>query len=271
MIDDSCLQKALDAGAASAGVKDGPILRPHLVKPEGYTLEPVPDAMLADPWRLAAAPNVFDPASFVKYFTDYCNESSRIFVDADAAAPKIVAVLDYHSNDGGVIQPDWCQHRLLYKFRHTPEWITWSGKNRVSFKQIEFARFIEENLPDIVYPAQADMLQISKTMQAQKNTNFSSETRLENGDVQFAYETVTSGKASRGELEIPGMFRVKIAPFEGSDEAVIECRFRYAIKEGALELRYEMVRPHKVIEAAVARVIEQIKSGVVNPITYGTV
>lgn len=269
MVSEEFLQKALDTGAASVGVRAVDGVRPHLVRPEGYELVAVPESLLVGPSRLDQIVYVYDPKSFTDYFTDYCNPSSRIFVDRDVKAPKILAVLDYHHDEP--IAPDWCKHRLFYAFRNTPEWTAWTGKNRQTMKQIEFARFIEENLPDIVHPAHADMLQISRRMEAKKNVSFSSGVRLQNGEIQLTYTEEIRGTAGQDTLEVPELFKIKIAPFEGSEPTTIDCRFRYSIKESALELRYEMVRPQKVIEAAVARVIEQIKAGVNNPITFGTV
>lgn len=272
MIDEKFLQKALDTGSALGIIHASDGLRPYYVRPPGYDIQPVGDDLLAAPWRLRQQVLVFDPKSFTDYFTDYCKESSRIFVDM--AAPTIVGVLDYHEQPvaaGEGPLADWCQHRLIYYFRHTREWEAWMGKNRAGMKQIEFARFIEDNLLDIAVPTQAEMLQISRTMELKKNVNFSSGVRLQNGEIQLAYTEEIRGTAAQGTMEIPEIFRIKIAPFEGSEEALVDCRLRYSLKEGNLEIRYEMVRPHKVIEAAVARVVELVRGAVTNPITYGTI
>ena len=38
-------------------------------------------------------------------------------------------------------------------------------------------------------------------------------------------------------------------------------RFRYRITEGKLTLRYQLVNPHKVVEAAIAAIVERIGTG----------
>jgi uncharacterized protein YfdQ (DUF2303 family) len=268
MMDAEALDALLQVGAASAGIqiKDG--VRPHWLKPNHYEIVPAKNEDLEKPWRLQQTVTVYEPKSFVEYFTDYCNQESRIF--ADLQAPAVVGVIDYHKA-GTEPVADWAQHRVMYRFRHTKEWDTWTSKNRQSMKQIEFARFIEDNLPDIIYPEHAVMLEISRSMEAKKNVNFSSGVRLQNGEIQFVYQEEIRGTAASGTIEVPELFRINIAPFEGSDLYMLDVRFRYTIQENALNLRYELVRPHKVIDRAVNQVIETIRQGVTNPITFGTI
>lgn len=272
MLDADFLEKALSAGAAIPDIRTSPGIRPHWMRPEGYEVVSASDELLQEPWRLKQIVTVFDPKSFTDYFTDYCNLDSRVFVDSQA--PTIVGVLDYHRQPAGDAKepaPDWGQHRLIYKFRPTKEWTTWTASDRKPVKQVEFARFVEENLVDIFSPAHADMLQISRAMEAKKNVNFSSGVRLQNGEVQLTYQEEIRGTAASGTIEIPEFFTIKIAPFEGSDLYTVDCRFRYQIIENSLQLRYEMVRPHKIIEHAVTAVAEKIRQGLTNPITYGVI
>jgi uncharacterized protein YfdQ (DUF2303 family) len=266
MIDADFLKEALATGAAVTTVKAPDGVRPYFAHPAGFTFTPVSDQQLAEPWRLKQAVTVFDPKSFTTYFTDFCNPESRIFVDLQG--PAIVGVIDYHE-PGNEVTAHWTEHRLLYRFRPTPEWLAWSATNRKPMTQAAFAEFIEDNLPDIVEPSHADMLEISRTMQAKKNVHFSSGVRLSNGEIQFAYEEEIRGTASRGTLEIPELFSISIAPFEGCGSYGIQVRLRYTIKESELVIRYELVRPHKIIEHAVNTVVETIRQGVTNPIIHG--
>jgi uncharacterized protein YfdQ (DUF2303 family) len=270
-MDGSFLKEALKNGAA-LGSQAPKGVRPFWFVPDGYEVQTATDEELEAPFRLKQTVTVYDPKSFVDYFTDYCNEDSRIF--ADLQAPSIVGVIDYHLAGAGTedgTEPRWTAHRLVYKFRHTTEWRTWTEKNRVGMKQIEFARFIEDNLPDITHPPHADMLQVSRTMEAKKNVSFSSGVRLQNGELQLQYQEEIRGTAAQGTLEIPEVFKLRIAPFEGSDLYVVDARFRYTIKENSLTLWYELVRPHKIVDDAVNKVVEAIRQGVTNPITFGVI
>lgn len=266
MIDNTFIEAVQATGAALVAVRSTDGIRPYMVN-SSQQVVPVADELLAKPWRLAQKVNTFEPQSFTHYFTDYCNEDSRIFVDG--AAPAIVGVIDYHK--AVMNEADWAQHRVHYVFRHTDEWKAWSGLNAKPLPQAVFAQFIEDNLPDIISPNHADMLELSRTLEAKKNVNFSSAVRLQTSEVQFIYQEEIRGTASNGTIDIPEKFKIEIAPYEGSAKAIIDCRFRYSLKEGALTVRYEMVRPQKVLDAAILAVVEQIRQGVSNPITMGTI
>jgi uncharacterized protein YfdQ (DUF2303 family) len=222
------------------------------------------------PERLKQTVTVYDTESFIKYFTDYCGLDSRVFVDSQKL--QLVGVLDYHEVPvADVPAPRFCEHRLIYEFRHTPEWITWTGKNKVPFKQTQFAQFLEDNLPDIADPLGADLLQLCLTLEARKSANYSSAVRLDNGQVQMIYEEEIKGSAQKGTLEIPQYFTLVLIPFEGADAYRLKARLRYRLDEGSLILWYELERPHKILEDAVKSIVTKIAGGITNTITMGRI
>lgn len=264
------LEKLLDTGAALGREIRHDGLVPLTIVPVGYTLQSL-EQYQTTPTRIKQSVLAYDADSFVKYFVDYCNPDSRVFYDIQT--PKIIGVIDYHAqqdseNTNGPT-PKWNQHTVQFGFRPSKEWSIWSAKSKHAFSQADFAAFIEENLPDIVSPASADMVQIAKTFEIKKNINFSSDTRLENGQVQLTYEEEIRGTASKGAMEIPTSIKLGIAPYEGTDNYSVEARLRYRLKEGQLSIWYELVRPHKVIEDAVKTILDRIKQGITNPITFG--
>lgn len=259
------LQKAIDTGAALSEPKHVAGLVPFEVVPEGYSVESL-EALQLSPTRIKQNVSVFDADSFTKYFTDYCDEDSRIFVDVQR--PSIVGVLDYHKQTGAA--PRWNDHRVTYVFRHTKEWTAWAAKDRQPFTQAAFAQFIEDNLPDIHHPAPATMVEVSRTLEAKKSVDFSSATRLSSGEVQFVYNEEIKGTAAQGTIEVPQTFTLVLTPFEGSPSYKLEARLRYRIKDSQLSIWYELVRPHKIIEDAVNDVVSKIRGAVNNPITLGS-
>lgn len=82
-------------------------------------------------------------------------------------------------------------------------------------QQAEFAEFIERNLPDIVEPVGADMLEISRSLQAKKKVSFASGIRLANGQTELTYEEDIQGTAAKGKLQIPEIFKIGIKVIEG--------------------------------------------------------
>lgn len=261
------LQKALETGTALAKPIQIEGVIPFAVTPRDYDLRSL-EGLQKTPTRIKQNVSVFDADSFTKYFTDYCGEDSRIFVDIQR--PSIIGVLDYHKqNIEDEPQPRWGDHRVTYVFRHTKEWSAWAAKDRQTFSQAAFAQFIEDNLPDIHHPAPATMVEISRTLEAKKSVDFSSATRLQSGEVQFVYNEEIKGTAAQGTIEVPQSFTLVLIPFEGSPSYKLEARLRYRIKESQLVMWYELVRPHKIIEDAVNDVVAKIRGGVNNPITLG--
>jgi uncharacterized protein YfdQ (DUF2303 family) len=259
------LEKALETGAALGQVKqiDGSL--PFAIVPPEYEVKSL-ESLLKAPTRIKQVVSVHDTDSFIKYFTDYCTEASRVFIDR--ARPQIVGVIDYHEQEGAA---DWTGHRVQYVFRHTPEWRTWAERNNTPMTQAAFAHFIEDNLPDIVSPDSATMLEISRTFEAKKNVNFKSATRLQNHEIQFQYDEEIRGTAASGTIEIPDGFVLSLAPFEGSEQYKVTARFRYKFDGEGLKLRYELLRPHKILEDAVNTVVLKIQGGIDNPITFGSI
>jgi len=264
------LRDALAAGAATAATRHEEGLQPFAVVPDGYEVASLESLRLM-PTRIKQGVRVFDADSFIKYFTDYVKPDSRIFVDVQK--PAIVGVIDYHEQAGIA---EWGDHKVSFEFRHTKEWNIWMGANKKQMSQADFAQFIEDNLPDIIEPSHANMLEISRRMEAKKNVNFSSSNRLDNGEVQFVYEEEIRGTVNKGEMAIPEVFKLRICPFEpglppypDGSAYKVEARLRYRIKENGLTLWYELVRPHKIVEDAVAQIVIKIKGGVVNPVTLG--
>jgi uncharacterized protein YfdQ (DUF2303 family) len=216
-----------------------------------------------------------DAASFVEYFKEFGKYSGRIFCDLRAA--RFEAVMDYHLGpvapppaepeklqvvvDGVGPTAGWCDHKATYPCPKTVEWQTWESQNAKGMSQIDFARFLESNLLDIVRPEGAVLLETCRTLEARKSAKFASSIRLDNGETQFLYEEEIQGSAQKGKLNIPETFLLGIRPFEGSQAYKVEVRLRYRIKEGALTMWYELVRPHKVLEDAVAEIFDQIEDG----------
>lgn len=125
--------------------------------------------------------------------------------------------------------------------------------------QTQFAHFIEQNLVDIVEPNHTDMVEISRTLTAKKSATFSSSTQLSNGSNQFIYDEEIRGTTASGKIEIPEKFKIGIPVFLNGTAYQIEAHLRYRIKEGHLEMWYELVRSHDVYEDAFNSIFESIK------------
>lgn len=238
------------------------VTAPLALVPDGVSLENL-EKHLPFPTRTRQHLKALDAASFIAYVTRFASESTSVFCNGPEGR-TFRAVLDYHQPD----MPAWGDHLVTYCCPLTVEWGRWKEFDRKRLPQAEFAEFIEDNVKDIVdngpgTPSAADMLEISRTLEAKKNIAFRQGVRLDNGQVQLTYNEQIDGRAGEtGQLNIPEQFFIGIKPFLGGDAFLVAARFRYRITEGRLQMWYELVRPDKVLEEAYAAVRQQIADGI---------
>lgn len=253
------------AAAILAGAALG---TPKLIAEHGLTLVVVPpghnvkeintEKFLDRPTRKRGTTTLHDAASFILAVKYEKTPNTAIYATQDP--PTFTAVFngnqqadDSQATAAIPVLAGWGDHKARYDCPLSDEWKTWTGANNGKhMNQVDFARFIEDNLPDIVEPAGADMLEVSRTLEAKKAVNFASATRLSDGAQQFTYEETIEGTAAKGRLQVPERFKIGIPIFQGSTELwPVTARLRYRIDGGRLSLWYDLEREHKVLEQAV--------------------
>lgn len=207
------------------------------------------------PKRKRGRVQVFDAASFNAVIAENDDAGSiAIYINRDASAPKIIAVLNGNGDTG----PGWADFRAEIVFRFTPQWQRWAAIDGKMLSQVEFAEFIEDNLADIVTPAGAEMLEIAQYLSATRSTDFKSANRLRDGRVQFQNIENIEAKVGAGETEVPETITIGIAPVFGLPPYRMEARFRYRITNGKLTLGVKLQR----IEATMEAVVNDMVNGV---------
>jgi uncharacterized protein YfdQ (DUF2303 family) len=244
------IQAAIAAGAA-LGEPRNPVAEPgagiFTVVPKNYEVKSL-EEFLPRPLRIEEKVSLQDADSFIAYVNSFKNGCSRIFFDVEDE--EFTAILDYHDAE----QPSWCGHVATFKPRRSVEFETWMAANRKQMTQVDFARFLEENLPDIVQPNSAELLQVALNFEAKKSVEFSSGARLDNGQIQFQYDEVVRGTAQKGAIEVPETFVLGIPIHVNGPAYRMEVRLRWRLQEGKLAFWYEIVRPHRYIEDALAEI-----------------
>lgn len=262
--DDTATRGLLDTGAALAA----PTLNPHkdgrayAIVPDGYKLEYIERPH--DPSRHSGSVSFDDAASFIRYYQDM-SLSGRIY--ASLKGRTLVAILNDHEPDG----PGWRDFRATLALAHSKEWLEWTIHDRKDFGGNDhFAMWLEDNAPDMSEPSPAAMMDIAINMRVTQAQGFSKAVRLQDGNVRFTYSNDVSGSA--GDLAIPEIFKICIPVFEGlgADRYTMDARFRYRLVNGELKVRYELVRPHKVVELAFDKTIRLIEKETQQKIFFGT-
>lgn len=236
---------------------------PMLVLPGNCVLKPLPE-LLDAPQRIAQTVTLHTATALIDYWNRYATAASTLFFDL--TAEKFTAVLDYHDAiPGDDLQlPSWCSHVAAYQPPKTAEWKTWEGKSGHKFDQVEFAYFVEQNVADIATPTGAEMLEIVTTLKAKTRVDFNKAVKLASGHNELTYNEMIDGKAgATGQLKIPEDITLGIKPFQGSDGYMVPAKFRYRITEGGkLTMWYDLLRPHKVNETALADIVTRVRDGI---------
>lgn len=214
------------------------------------------DDRLPAPARKKGHPRFFTAESLSTYVKDHQVDGTALYADVDRTT--IAAILNGHEPAAGA---GWGDHRATLTLRPTEEWKRWCGRDGKIEGQKAFAEHIEDCLADIVEPEGAVMLELAQSFQAATSVNFRQANKLADGQRQLVYEeTIEARAGQRGEITIPEVFVIGVAPFEGSAGFRINARLRYRMSEGKLAIGYVLDRPDKVARAAFDDVLTEVET-----------
>lgn len=275
-LNDVATAVAAGINIASAKTIKHPVDRHFFLVPLGHELvEPPP---LARPHQKLAQVGMNDSQSFAEYVNRHKLFETVIYGAMEPA--QFIALLDDHrpSNpNNGVVGSTadtdngarWRGHKATFVLKHSREWLVWTGHNRKEFAgNKEFALWLEDNTCDVIEPEGRKMLELALGFAVSAGASFSNPIDLDNGSQKLAYTL----ESKQGELTIPKTFIIEIPVFEGLDapKYSVEARFRYKLGEGNVAIRYELIRPHKVVEQAFKDVLGFIQSETKVPVFFGT-
>ncbi|HWL29593.1 MAG TPA: DUF2303 family protein [Burkholderiaceae bacterium] len=240
----------LHAGAA-LGVVRTVDNRPFVIVPKGYEIANL-QYMMDKPARNKRNALLGDEQSFIAFVNRQKTENTDLYYGVNP--PRFKAI--FNGSRAGA--PDWEDDTATFQCECSPSWLEWESHDREPMNQEAFSLFIERNLPDIIEPEAASLLEIVTTLQAKKKVNFVSGLRLSNGANQFTYEEQIDGSAAKGNLQIPESIFLGMPVFVNGVHYRVEAKFRYRIHDGRLSMWYELVRPHVIVEDAVSELREKI-------------
>jgi uncharacterized protein YfdQ (DUF2303 family) len=260
----------LETGAALGAVKPPttPNGVPFSVIPEGWQLVGQPIKPVPEHPRATVV--LRDAASLVAYTNDHKTASTRIYAALEPAA--FTAVFDdFHTaavGDASVAaQADWRAFRALFAVPASREWKLWTERDRKAMSQLQFAEFLQDNLPDVQVPDGATLLEMSLNFEAAQAGHYIASQRLQNGSHSLQWKADNNAS---GSVKLPETITLGIPVFENESASTVHARLRYRIKEGTLSLWYELIRPHKVVEAAFRQTWSRIAARTGVPILLGS-
>jgi uncharacterized protein YfdQ (DUF2303 family) len=249
-----------------------------LIWPEGRVLDL--ESTYREPNRKRGHAALLTPESFIAYVMDHITAGTTLTGTVNEKAGSFTALIDYHHDDTA----GWAEHTASLALAATPEWARWLAKSGGDYDQKTFAEFLEDNAPDITvpeglearqgekYPSQQDLLSLALTLQVKTDVQFGNQIRLQNGEQQLTYrEAIEGSYGADNKLAIPQKFALAIAPFAGTPKYLVTARLRYRAAGGKASFRYEIERPHKIVEDAFNDVKQKIEAAADRRVLVGTI
>lgn len=224
---------------------------PYAVIPDGAKVEDL-ERLLPAPARAQANVTAKSAETFAAYVNRFKVKATVIFADQEKFT--LVGIIDYHS----AASPAFREHRVSYGAPRSLEWNTWRTASGKRMAQADFAQFIEDNVVDIRDPAGAEVLEVSRSLQAKKSVEFASAIRLSDGAQQFTYNESVDGSTAKGTIKVPEEFTLGIPVFFGGALYEVRARLRYRIEGGKLQLWYELYRPEHIEKDAFEKVCAEV-------------
>lgn len=214
---------------------------PYVITAPGHEVKDLAH-LLDRPRRLSGTIQAKDIDTFCDLYKRHENPGSNVYANPDALLYTAVMNDDQHGD------PDWRDHRVTLQLKCSPEWTTWTSADKKTMPQGDFARFIEENLPDIVDPDGALLLELCSKLEATKTVKFLSGVNLQNSTVQLRYEETVEGRG-HGEVRVPAQLVLGLPPFENGPRYKVTARLRYKITDDKLTFAYALDHPRAVDRA----------------------
>lgn len=220
--------------------------REFVVLPEGFKAEDVTPANKVEvlsPKQLSQNVTLQNADALIEYLNRFKSDKSLMF--ADVQANRIVCALDYHDK----AQASLVTHRATLDLPFSEEWKIWSGISGQLKPQLEFARFIEENAPDIKAPDAGTLLESVRDLQARRSVNFIQAVRTDSDNESFEFSDNTEARA-KGDLELPTKFLLSIPVYFGDPDTEVQAFLRWKLEEGKLMLGIKLHRAEHIRQAA---------------------
>lgn len=248
----------------------------RIATPPGWNLKEFDDEkLLATPRRKQARVMLDDKESFIDYIKRHGSlADSTIWCKANYKEGKVsfIAILNDHGENEA--QAAWRDHQAKFRPEFSEEYSRWISQNKQPMSQTDFAKFLEDNLKDIVsqddvtLPTGAQMLNMALSFEANQENRFKSAIRLQNGGIQMTF-VQDDDQQTIANMQMFERFAIGIPVFWNGDAYRIDARLRYRQRDGKLTFYYELIRSDKTLEAAAKTLIQELRDKTGNPFFFG--
>lgn len=253
-------------------------------------VQAIADKYAAIPRSRAGKVQAFDVSSFAALVLRDYDAGSVIFADVGGAGVVFEACLDYHQATANQAEREGQRHGreiITYAPKLSKEWQAWTGQAGKAMSQGEFAAWIEDHLPDIadprhlleqptctaaklgeVYGFNKDALwgyadpeklaRVSEGLSIRESAQVKNAVNLASGEVSLTYVTEHTDSDGRP-LNVPKRFLLSIPVFEREAGYLVPVKLAYRKSGGAIVWTFELFRPDRFRDDAIAGTVEGIK------------
>lgn len=155
--------------------------------------------------------------------------------DLELWASKPNASLRAVLNPSSETSPGWGDHQAIFGATTTVDLKAWMAVHRKEVGQQAFADHLEDMAHTLIRPSPAEMLTVAQSIEATVTAEVRAAHRLVDGArTSVVIETVVAkaGTSAAVNVEIPALFEIGLALFEGTAPIRLQVRLRYRIGGG---------------------------------------
>ena len=236
---------------------------PVVAVPQGFELQELMEQPVRQlPDHIRQVVTLEDRASFLKYVADFKTPQTAVFFSANA----FLAVIDYHDKE---TEPAHCAHRVHYPMPHSVEWKKWAEKHKKSMTQEQFIEFLDEQMPDILSPAGADLRELAMDFESKSEVRFTSKINRTNGGRVLNFTDSPEVNSRPGQIPVPEALWIDIPIYHNADPSKVEVRILWKVKDYSLSITLEIVRMERLIQDAQAAIVQSVTDALGVPVLFG--
>lgn len=222
------------------------------------------EAFLPQPRTTKATATFTDAASFLAYIERHAQPGSVVWCEFNpqSFALQFTGVIDEHEKT----MAGWRRHRAVFKPDMSAEWKAWTGGNKNSFSQVDFAQWIQDHEEDInsgsnSLPTSLQMLEMATNFVMNDERAFKSAIRLQSGGQRLTY-VADADSDTVAQMQLFERFGIAIPVFHGDALAShLVARLKYRNSNGKLSFTYDLQRLDKAHKAAADDLIRTVTAG----------
>ena len=211
--------------------------------------------------------------SFIDHVKRFQSTNSAVW--ADAAASKLVSVLDYHPA-GSESPARWGKHRGVYGCPLSEQWKAWGSGAPLVLDQDRFAAFLDARDRELVVgdlpngtkgPSPAALITFATNLEVFSRATAKRERDPQTGRLTISY---AEEKGVSGSVFPPPSFLIRIPIFQDGEPTVLEVRLRVDVADGAAKFTTQIHAAGDVLRDAFAELCERVATEAAVPVFVGT-